>query len=441
MRKAMRTFPKRPHNVAKILLARPVKGRYWPTVTRGAVNIRIAIAFDNLGPYHVARLVGAARHAEVLALETAATTAQYGWDTPETPAGLQHHVLFDTEDAITRANLGTAIDHALRAFAPDAVAVPGWSSATSLAITRWAVKRGIPVIAMSESNAWDFGRNPVAEYLKRRIAEYFSAGLCTSDGQAAYLRELGLPAAAIFRGYNAVDNDYFARESARVRDGVMPDGDNGPLPEEARGRYFLASCRFIPKKNLALMLEAYALFRRDRDEDTADWPLVLLGDGELRPALEDQRDSLGLWGHVHLPGFRQYEELPHYYGSGGCFLHTSSIEQWGLVVNEAMAAGLPVIVSNHSGCCAVLVRDGINGFSFAPDDIEALVAAMRAIASQPDDRAMRQASRALVAEWGPDRFGEGMAAAADYATTAPPVRPSPIARAAMAVAIARTPLR
>src|SRR5476651_544278 len=83
LRKAMRAFPKRPHNVAKILLARPVKGRYWPTVTRGAVNIRIAIAFDNLGPYHVARLVGAARHAEVLALETAATTAQYGWDTPE----------------------------------------------------------------------------------------------------------------------------------------------------------------------------------------------------------------------------------------------------------------------------------------------------------------------------------------------------------------------
>ncbi len=405
------------------------------------MNIRVAIAFDNLGPYHVARLAGAARHADVLAVETAATSAQYGWDTPETPAGLHHAVLFDSEEAITRASLDIAIERELRAFAPDAVAVPGWSSATALAITRWAVKRRVPVIAMSESNPWDFSRNPVTEFMKRRIAEYFSAGLCTSDGQAAYLEALGLPPAAIFRGYNAVDNGYFERESARASDRTMPDGDTGPLPEAARRRYFLASCRFIPKKNLARLLEAYALFRRDREGDPTDWPLVLLGDGELRSALEEQRDSLGLAAHIHLPGFRQYEELPVYYGSAGCFVHASTTEQWGLVVNEAMAAGLPVIVSDRSGCCPVLVRDGINGYSFAPDDIDALATAMRAIASRPDHETMRQASRALIAEWGPDRFGEGMAGAAGYATTHPTARPSLIARAAMAVAVARTPLR
>ncbi|MEN2793330.1 glycosyltransferase family 4 protein [Sphingomonas oligophenolica] len=374
-------------------------------------------------------------------METAATSTQYGWNAPETPTDLRHVVLFGSEGAITRTSLDDAIERELGTFAPDAVAVPGWSSATALAITRWAVKHSIPVIAMSESNAWDFSRNPATEYLKQRIAEYFSAGLCTSDGQAAYLLALGLPADAIFRGYNAVDNDYFAREAARAKGSAMPAGDHGQLPEAARGRYFLASCRFIAKKNLGRMLEAYALFRRDRRDDASDWPLILLGDGELRPALEKQRKLLRLETHVHLPGFRQYEELPAYYGSAGCFVHASTTEQWGLVVNEAMAAGLPVIVSDRSGCCPVLVRDGINGYSFAPDDVAALVDAMRSIAAQPEDEAMRRASRALIAEWGPDRFGRGIAAAAEYAAGAPTARPSLIARAAMALAVARTPLR
>jgi len=405
------------------------------------VNIRVAIAFDNFGPYHVARLVGAARHMDVLGVETAATSGQYGWNTPDIPAGLERTILFDSEASISRAGLAAAIDRRLSSFSLDAVAVPGWSTATSLAVAAWASARGLPVIAMSESNAWDFGRNPATEFVKRRIAEYFTAGLCTSDGQAEYLRMLGLAPKAVFRGYNAVDNGYFARESARAKGAAMPAGDYGQLPEGARGRYFLASCRFVAKKNLARMLEACARFREGRGDDPADWPLVLLGDGELRPALEAQRTALGLSTHVHMPGFRQYDELPAYYGSAGCFVHASTTEQWGLVVNEAMAAGLPVIVSDRCGCAPVLVREGVNGHSFPADNVDALAGAMRDIASQADDTAMRDASRALVADWGPDRFGQGMADAVRYGTSARPARPSLAARAAMRLAAARLPLR
>ena len=66
------------------------------------MNIRVAIAFDNFGPYHVARLTGAARHMDVLAVETAATSGQYGWDSPDIPAGLQRAILFDSEADINR---------------------------------------------------------------------------------------------------------------------------------------------------------------------------------------------------------------------------------------------------------------------------------------------------------------------------------------------------
>jgi 1,2-diacylglycerol 3-alpha-glucosyltransferase len=401
-------------------------------------NIRVAIAFDNFGPYHIARLNAAANEVEVLAVERASTSALYAWDSPDVPAGMKRVVLSTEKHAGNTADVFAAIEAKVAPFKPDAVAVPGWSSQMALALASWAVARGIPVIAMSETNPWDFRRRRTTEFLKRRVFEYFTAGLCTNDGQAAYLHALGLPREAIFRGYNVVDNEYFHRMAEAARNAPMPGGqDSAALPEAARGRYFLASNRFIPKKNLALMLEAYASFRHGRGDDPADWPLVLLGDGDLRTSLEQQRTALGLDGHVHMPGFRQYGELPSYYGTAGCFVHASTVEQWGLVVNEAMAASLPVIVSDRCGCASVLVRGGVNGFTFSPDDVGALTIAMKAIADVEDDSAMRQASLALVAECAPERFGQGLAGAARYGAAAPRARPSLIARIVMMFALRR----
>src|SRR5207244_4064698 len=101
-------------------------------------------------------------------------------------------------------------------------------------------------------------------------------------------------------------------------------------------------------KNLPRLLEAFAGYRRLAGD--AAWELVLLGDGPLRPELVALLKDLELDGHVLLPGFKQYDELPAYYGLAGAFIHASTTEQWGLVVNEAMASGLPVLVSDRCGC-------------------------------------------------------------------------------------------
>ncbi len=377
----------------------------------------------------------------MLAVERATSSVLYAWESPEIPNGLKHAVLWDDARLPELAEVLAMIEAKVGPFRPDAIAVPGWSTQTSLALTSWAVARGIPVIAMSETNPWDFKRAWPREFLKRRVSEYFAAGLCTNDGQAAYLHALGLPEASIFRGYNIVDNAYFRRMSDLAKAAPMPGGDSGTLPEASRGRYFLASNRFIPKKNLALMLDAYALFRRGRGHDATDWPLVLLGDGDLRAELEERRDALGIQAHVHMPGFRQYGDLPSYYGTAGCFVHASTVEQWGLVVNEAMAAGLPVIVSDRCGCASVLVEDGVNGFRFPPQDAQALANAMSAIAGQEDDTPMREASLRLVERCAPDRFGRGLADAAQYAVSAPRSRPSLLARATMAIMMRRKSLQ
>ncbi len=102
-----------------------------------------------------------------------------------------------------------------------------------------------------------------------------------------------------------------------------------------------------------------------------------------------------------------------YYALASVFVHPSTSEQWGLVVNEAMASGLPVIVSDRCGCAEDLVRPGVNGCTFAPQDSTALAGLMRRMSDGSRDlRAMGQASRDIIARWSPELFAESIVAAA-----------------------------
>jgi glycosyltransferase involved in cell wall biosynthesis len=143
--------------------------------------------------------------------------------------------------------------------------------------------------------------------------------------------------------------------------------------------------------------------------------LVLLGDGPLRKTLNSQLSTLNLHGHVHLPGFKQYEELPVYYALAKAFVHASTTEQWGLVVNEAIASGLPVIVSERCGCVPELV--GVNGFTFDPlneDELTARLLDMSSLSDHDLER-LREASRLIATRFGSDRFGNGLEDAARMA--------------------------
>ena len=127
----------------------------------------------------------------------------------------------------------------------------------------------------------------------------------------------------------------------------------------------------------------------------------------------------GVAGAVHRPGFLQMDELPRWYAYASAFVHPSLMEPWGLVVNEAAACGLPLLVSDRAGCVATLVPDppGTTGLRFDPADEPALAAALGAMAALPADRraAMGQAAADVVSCWGPDRFARGTLEALDLA--------------------------
>ena len=116
-------------------------------------------------------------------------------------------------------------------------------------------------------------------------------------------------------------------------------------------------------------------------------------------------------------------------GLAGAFVHASTVEPWGLVVNEAMASGLPVLVSNRCGCAADLVQEGHNGFCFDPLNVEALAQMMLKVSASGFPLSdFGLAGREQIAHWGPDRFARSMEAACVRALATQRPKPGLLAR-------------
>jgi len=309
--------------------------------------------------------------------------------------------------------------------------------------------------------------------VKSRIVSLCDAGLCGGESHRRYLGELGLPKDRVALGYNAVDNEFFAvakksgsqdhrtmwPQEEEIQGGATK-GTNlnatsnslpATAPEAPDSPYFLASNRFVERKNLEQLIRAYAGYVGSLQEGKKAWPMVLLGDGELRGKLESLCGELGVQvfsvqesvfsrekecdlklnsyklktpaegGCVIFAGFRQVEELPFFYAGAGAFIHPAVSEPWGLVINEAMASGLPILSSGNVGAAEELVQEGVNGFWFDPDDVEGLAGFMAQMAGMSVEKrlAMGKASERLILEWGPERFSIGAQEAARAAMSAP----------------------
>jgi 1,2-diacylglycerol 3-alpha-glucosyltransferase len=449
---------------------------------------RVAVLFERLGPYHHARLNAAGRQMRVFGLEACGVENTYAWEKVEGAASFTRLTLTDrhSQNASWRKELHRQTWKALDETKPQAVAVPGWASTEALSALSWCLRTKTPAVMMSESTEWDERREPLKEWVKRRLVGLCSAALVGGTPHADYLKKLGLPPERVFLGYDAVDNDYFEEKAEKLKvesgkqkpvvsgqesqisgqqSGVSSQQEEArnrststglrpPSPQSGEGslpqKFFLASARFIEKKNLARLLQAYALYRTlarksetgDRRSESANqkvenrnqtsdlcpppsapWSLVLLGDGPLKSDLCHLISDLRLDAHVHLPGFKQYHELPVYYGLASAFVHASTTEQWGLVVNEAMASGLPVLVSNRCGCAQDLVKEGVNGFTFDPCNIEQLAQLMLKLSTLNNQLStLGSASRELISQWGPERFASGLKSAVESAMGVGPKR-------------------
>lgn len=377
----------------------------------------VAVIFHRLGPYHHARLHGVSKLTSLLAIEVVRKDSTYAWDIVDERAPFRCCTLFPSMNGSGPSPAGIArrLANLLSAEHPAAVVVPGWSAPEALAALSWAIDRRVPAIVMSDSQQEDYSRNAFQESVKRRIVSLCSAALVAGSRHRDYACALGMTEDRIFAGYDVTDNWHFTQGAEAARRDLGLRQRLG-LPD----RYFVVSTRFIPEKNLPSLIDAYAQYRSRAGSNA--WSIVLLGDGPLRSQILDRIRRHALDGMVHLPGFRQYEELPTYYGLADALILPSVKDTWGLVVNEAMAAGLPVIVSNRCGCAPDLVEEGRNGFRFDPYNVEELANLMLKVSSMSDEerRKMGEASQEIISRWTPQTFAENLMKAVDVALSAPP---------------------
>ncbi|MBW4441692.1 MAG: glycosyltransferase family 4 protein [Plectolyngbya sp. WJT66-NPBG17] len=357
-------------------------------------------------PYFITRysaFVKAFPACSLHSIELGRTSTTYPWQPHDDPLFYDRWVLTEKPaESESTLNLVKALFRVLNQIQPDAMAIAGYAFPTMIAAAFWCTLHRKPVVIFSDSKADDAPRSWWKELPKRLILQRYQAALVAGKPHRRYLAQLGMSEAALFSGYDVVDNAAFHPDQIEA------------LPNAFERPYFLAINRFVPKKNLLNLVSAYAQYR-ERVNGKA-WDLVLCGDGVLRSQIEAELDRLQLRAYVHLTGFLEQQDILPLYAHAGCFIHASIQEQWGLVVNEAIAAALPVLVSTACGCFEDLVIEGVNGFGFEPENVAQLAELMARMSSeQVDLKVMGQASLQLSQNFSPEYFAEALYDAIQYA--------------------------
>lgn len=367
----------------------------------------VALIFSNYGPYHLARLNSAYKHCKqrgwgTVGIELFRSEIEYPWQTQIQDFPIVSVVENEQHKQAGLRQLIPRLYAILSEINPDILAIAGYANPAMLSALGWCLLHRKHTILMTASKEDDATRNRWQEIFKCWLLKGYQSALVGGKPQKRYLIKLGMADEAIFSGYNVVGNESFYREK------------NQHYTRPLEKPFFLSINRFIPKKNLFFLISAYAAYRQLAGDNA--WDLVLSGDGELRPQIEQQISTLNLQNYVHLPGFLQQDQLLPYFAHASCFIHASTQEQWGLAVNEAMAASLPVLVSNRCGCFEDLVIEGENGFGFDPKNSSQLTNLMLKMSSpEVNLQAMGKASVAHIQKFSPDNFAQGLIQAVEYA--------------------------
>ncbi len=377
-----------------------------PVHARGC---KVAVIWIDWYAYHVARFLGLSRQpdlaGQVVGLELVGGVGVHAGlrFREERPAGLPIETLFPGENwhGVGQVRVARRLWHRLTELDPEVVLVPGYYTLPALAAACWARVHGRKSVLMTESTEGDHQRSGWKEAAKSLLLRaLFGWAVAGGERHIDYLRVLRFPRERIARFYDVVDNEGLYTRSRELQRGGRA---SFALPEP----YFLYVGRLAPEKNIAGLLDAFASYRLEGGSR----PLLLVGDGPERRELEAHVERCKLTDAVHFVGHKGSAELPLYYAFAHCFVLPSTREPWGLVVNEAMACGLPVIVSDRCGCAQDLVTGGENGFVFSPKEPERLVDALRAMDELSREQWLGMAAHSLqrIANYSPDHFGEQIA--------------------------------
>jgi len=330
------------------------------------------------------------------------------WDVPLLE-GYDHEFLpgLASREVTSIRPLNWGIGRRLRQGAFDVLWVHGYTRLVSLSAIFAAKRLGIKVMVRDEANGGTPGRsmarNAATRLFYAMLAQLADAFLAIGTLNCEYYRRLGIPADRIFSVPYAVNNAFF-RERA-IDAGRRREEFRRELGLMAGRPVILFAGKLVPRKGPMLLAEAYKQLSRDGCSEPKPY-LLFAGDGELREAIEQMAVDLDRRS-MRVLGFTNQTQLPALYDLCDLFVLPSVYEPWGLVVNEVMNAGRPVIVSDRVGCWPDLVKPDVNGGVFPAGNAQALAGVMaRVLADRDALLRMGEASRSLIERWS---FNEDLA--------------------------------
>lgn len=337
---------------------------------------RIVFFWNNFGPMHADRVDAVARAmgdgVDCVGLEFRGTDETYEW-LSESRESFRKETLFAERVPGLFGRLRALIGAARRLQA-DSWFLCHYQRPEVLCLALYLRLSGRHVFTMGDSKFDDFPRSSSREFFKHVFFLPYNGAITASRRSHDYFRFLGLPAKNLVAGY-----DTLSIERIRTASKSVPAPEGCPFSE----RDFMIVARHVPKKNLHVALEAFAQFAKLRP--TSQRKLHLCGSGEGEAALRVQTTELGIEDRVVFHGFLQTNDVAKQLARGLALVLPSIEEQFGLVVIEAQAMGLPVLISEVAGARDALVRNWQNGFVFEPDNPEALA---RFMALLDDDEAL-----------------------------------------------------
>ena len=298
----------------------------------------------------------------------------------------------------------------LRAGAYDAVIVFGWGhlsawlafAAARLVRTPW-ILYGDSVSIFDQENGWL--KRKLKRAILRPLFRSTSAFLVMGKLNQEFYDSYGVPREKCFRMPYPVDNAFFVRAAEKARAHRAEVRARYGIPVDAVVVVFVG--KLIPRKRPHDVLEVVR-----RLQPTLPYlGALLVGDGKLRASLEAEIAQKGL-RNAFLFGFKNQTELPAVYAISDIFVLPSAVDKWGLVANEAMACGLPVVVSDRTGVSGDLVKHGENGFVYPAGDVASLERLVSALALNSElRRQMGKRSSEIIRTYGYEQCIEGIAEA------------------------------
>ncbi len=332
--------------------------------------MKILIVLRNIGPYHNSRFESLINsEIEITVFETRPKSQEYLWDSSDNYKYdiYKFPISPSPEKDISNKKIDSIYKRLIPSIEPDAIVSIGWADRSYQRLLLYGNTHKIPVIIVSDSiykTEKHKKRIFIKELIKKIILMGYSSAFVAGTESKNYLLKLGFDKEKIFSPWDVVDNNFYENY----------------IPENKlhKKNYFLCVSRLLERKNLLNLIRSYA----DYQNNGGRWGLKIIGSGDQYNKLINLSNIITNKNNFEIINWLQIDELVNYYKKASAFVLPSYFDNWGLVVNEAIASGLPCIVSKNCGCAVDLIKKDISGLIFDPNNINELSFCMKIIENQ-----------------------------------------------------------